>query len=98
MAVKSKKKRPVLDDDEPTNRTKQDVDEEPSFSIPVKGGEIRATLSEYRGNVRLDVRFYYSNDGELKPSPKGTSIPEEHIAKFYKNLRKLLKGAGYLET
>lgn len=43
-----------------------------------KGDVIRVAVDEFKGKDYLDIRnFYKGQDGELKPTRKGVSIPVE---------------------
>ena len=43
-------------------------------------GEVRATLSQYKGTTYLDIRFWYAaDDGTRKPTPKGVTVHPEHL-------------------
>lgn len=44
------------------------------------GDTIRVELSEYEGHKFLQIRIWFTNDdGELKPTKKGVSIPLNKI-------------------
>ncbi len=47
-----------------------------------KSGLTRVSINEYKGKLTLDIRHYYysADDGEYKPTPKGTGVPL-HLAK-----------------
>lgn len=47
-----------------------------------KSGLTRVSINEFKGKLSLDIRHYYysAEDGEFKPTPKGTSVPL-HLAK-----------------
>ena len=49
--------------------------------VPKGRGEyIVASISEYKGKNRADVRIYYTDkNDELKPTQKGVSVPVEDI-------------------
>lgn len=48
---------------------------------------IRASTSDYRGQKRIDVRMWYKDEqGELKPSKQGISLPIE----MFGSLKKLI--------
>lgn len=53
------------------------MDEEKYIDIKKeKEGEIiRVRFNQFRGKDYLDIRNYYTKDGELKPTSKGVSIP-----------------------
>lgn len=42
-------------------------------------GTRRATVSEYKKRVSVDVREWYDKDGELKPGIKGVSLAAEAL-------------------
>lgn len=47
-----------------------------------KSGLTRVSINEFKGKLSLDIRHYYysAEDGEYKPTPKGTGVPL-HLAK-----------------
>jgi hypothetical protein len=47
------------------------------LTIPRHGGdELRLSLSSFRGRDFLDLRTYYlADDGKMRPTPKGCTIP-----------------------
>lgn len=53
--------------------------------------QIRIQPSEFRNKNFVDIREYYSNDGEMAPTKKGISIPVELFADVMRNGLEVLK-------
>ncbi|URA11251.1 transcriptional coactivator p15/PC4 family protein [Thermospira aquatica] len=54
--------------------------EEQIISIgEVKKGNIKITVSEFNGQKYLDIRKYFDDDGELKPTKKGIALSAEQF-------------------
>lgn len=73
-------------------KAKAASDPAPSFEIAkTDTGKIMVQVSEYKGKIGLDIRYYYLDkaSGEFKPSPKGCSIPVDQIKSLRIRLRKL---------
>ncbi|THH30427.1 hypothetical protein EUX98_g3759 [Antrodiella citrinella] len=62
------------DEDEDDSLVKFDSDGRRFIDL---GKKKRATLSEFKGTVYLDIREFYEKDGEAKPGKKGISISKE---------------------
>lgn len=45
----------------------------------VKKGNILITISEFNGQRYLDIRKYYEEGGELKPTKKGIALSQEQF-------------------
>ncbi len=53
------------------------------------GEVIRIALNEYKDKEYIDIRTYYmADDGELKPTKKGVTIPKEQ----YPELKEAILG------
>ncbi len=54
--------------------------EEKAVSIgEVKRGNIKITVSEFNGQKYLDIRKYFEDEGELKPTKKGIALSAEQF-------------------
>ncbi|KAH8107867.1 transcriptional Coactivator p15-domain-containing protein [Cristinia sonorae] len=62
------------DGDTSTSQVKTDTDGRKYLEL---GNKKRATLSEFKGTVFLDIREFYGQEGDEKPGKKGISITQE---------------------
>ncbi len=44
------------------------------FSEFVKDTDIKVSISMFKGKYRVDIRKYWDDKGEMKPSPKGVNM------------------------
>jgi len=51
---------------------------------------VQVSASEFKGKPRADVRHYYENDGELRPTQKGINIPLDEVPALIAALEQLL--------
>jgi hypothetical protein len=51
--------------------------------------EVRATLRTFRGKKYVDVRIYYLDEGEFKPTKKGINISVDHLGALTRMMEKL---------
>ncbi len=59
-----------------------------------KSGQIKVSISEFKGSHYLDVRNYYKDsEGNFKPTPKGCSVPIENTRKLGIAIKKLYLAA-----
>ena len=42
----------------------------------------RVTVQKFKGNVKVDIREYYENNGEMKPGKKGISLTLDNWKKL----------------
>jgi hypothetical protein len=50
------------------------------WAWPKRGGEVRASVSLYKGSRFLDLRWWAEKPGEHIATPKGVTIPLDAIA------------------
>ncbi len=58
------------------------MDKQVVFEIPKgKHEKIRVTRGEYKDKIYLDIRLFFTdrNTGELKPTKKGITIPQDFL-------------------
>lgn len=70
--------------------------DEHAFTIKTSdSGQMRVSISEFRGEMRLDFRHYYKDreSGEWRPTGKGTSVPASKSVKVMRRLKKLIAAA-----
>jgi len=68
----------------------------PSLVInKTKSSLVRISISEFKGNMYLDIRNNYFDkaDGTYKPTPKGISIPIHQGKKLRSSIFKVLEQA-----
>jgi hypothetical protein len=59
-------------------------------SIPKKDGlEIRATITEYRKEIYVDIREFMTGEEYEGPTKKGIRFHAENWEEFYKLIKKL---------
>jgi hypothetical protein len=52
------------------------------------GNVIRVVFGTYNGKVRLDIREWYSKNGDLLPTRKGISLEAPLLGKLSKTVKK----------
>lgn len=64
-----------------------------THAIVKKNGRerIEVSISEFKKRKFLDIRNFYNDDGEWKPTPKGISIPVELAHEIYRAVKKVGK-------
>ena len=56
-------------------------------------GPVVASISKFKGKHRLDIRQYYFDNGERKPTPKGLNVPLDNGELIFQGLASLLDKA-----
>jgi hypothetical protein len=70
------------------------------YGIPVhtfaknKREQIRIALNEYQGHEYIDIRTFYSTDGQFKPSSKGITLKKELYPELLKGVIDLAEVLG----
>jgi len=62
--------------------------------IQVGSQVVIVQICQYFGRDRLDVRYYFDDDGTLKPTKKGISLPVQKTAQLSKILRRAEKAVS----
>jgi hypothetical protein len=66
------------------------------YSFPKgKRSEVRASLSNYRGELRADIRLWVPGDGEdeLVPTKSGISVPVEDLPRLLEAVQALIEAS-----
>ena len=50
------------------------MDEDLVFSEYLQDSDIRVSISMFKGKYRVDIRKFWEDHGEMKPSPKGINM------------------------
>lgn len=75
-------------------------EEDDRYGIPVhtfdknKKERIRIALNEYKGHQYIDIRTFYLQDGEYKPSAKGVTLKTELYPELLKGVMDLASVLG----
>lgn len=56
-------------------------------------GPVVASISKFKGKHRLDIRQYYIDNGERKPTPKGLNVLLDNGESIFQGLSSLLDTA-----
>ena len=80
----------TMDDAEPPKKPNlkdfvQEAKKDKIYAFPISqtGTSLRQVqISKFKGKVRVDIREYYDNDGEWKPTKKGISLDTKQWKKF----------------
>lgn len=56
-------------------------------------GPVVVSIGKFKGSEFLDIREHYGQPGELKPTPRGTTIPLKHVQTLYDALGTMLREA-----
>lgn len=60
------------------------MNDETIFSEHIKGTDIKVSISLFKGKYRVDIRKFWDDDGEMKPSTKGINMTIDEFKTFCK--------------
>lgn len=52
------------------------------FSQFIEDTDIKVSISMFKSKFRVDIRKYYNDNGEQKPSPKGINMTVDEFKKL----------------
>lgn len=52
------------------------------FSEYIKDTDIKVSISLFKGKYRVDIRKFWDDKGEMKPSPKGINMTVDEFKVF----------------